>query len=215
MRTLGPSPQELDPGLDTQRPAIDPRSDVPQANVPNAITAVRTIASVSLAAVGLTHHEIWLIAAAYACYWVGDVLDGLSARLLHQETRFGAVFDIVADRACYAMAVAGLLALRPDTILTCVIFLLQFMVLDTALSLAFLRWPILSPNYFHLVHRGIYRWNWWPPAKMINTVSLVVAVAFADKPWIGAGLALGATAIKVVSLIVVARVPAPALPDRP
>jgi CDP-diacylglycerol--glycerol-3-phosphate 3-phosphatidyltransferase len=203
---LGPSAQEL--VNDVHFPAIDPRSDVSQLNVPNVITLVRTSAAIVLSVLGLTQHSGWLIAAAYACYWIGDVADGLSARLLHQETRFGAIFDIVADRACYAMAVAGLLVLRPETALTCAIFLIQFMLLDTALSLAFLRWPILSPNYFHRIHRGVYRWNWWPPAKVLNTTSLVVAVLAAGQPWIGATLALGVTVIKVVSLGVVARLSA-------
>ncbi|QLQ36525.1 CDP-alcohol phosphatidyltransferase family protein [Micromonospora robiginosa] len=203
----------VEPG--THRFAPAPNSDAPQLNVPNTITLVRTVLAVALAAAGLAHGNAWLVVASYACYWAGDVLDGLSARLLHQETRFGAVFDIVADRACFALAAAGLLVLRPGSLLPCTILLLQFLTLDTMLSLSFLRWPILSPNYFGQVHNGVYRWNWWPPAKVLNTTSLVVAVLATDLPWIAAALALVITAIKVVSLVVVSRLPAAELPGRP
>jgi CDP-diacylglycerol--glycerol-3-phosphate 3-phosphatidyltransferase len=199
----------------TDNPVSVVSSDVAQLNVPNVITIVRTVAAVSLAAAGVVQHNAWLIAAAYACYWIGDMLDGLSARLLHQMTRFGAVFDIVCDRACYSITVTGLIVIQPEVVLPCVIFLIQFLVLDTMLSLSFLRWPILSPNYFYEVHRGIYRWNWWPPAKVVNTTCLVVAIVASSHIWIATVLALLATAVKVVSLVVVSRLPAPGLSSSP
>ncbi|MDI6103420.1 CDP-alcohol phosphatidyltransferase family protein [Actinoplanes sp. NEAU-A12] len=210
MTTGIPSLQQ--PAPETGPLAIDSRSDVFQLNVPNVITLVRTAASVALAAAGLAQGSMWLIVTAYACYWIGDVLDGLTARLLGQETRFGAVFDIICDRACFSLAAAGLLVLQPESVLAGAILLFQFLTLDTMLSLSFLRWPILSPNYFEVVHRGVYRWNWWPPAKVLNTTSLVVVIVAADYPWIGAVLALGITVIKVVSLRVVSRLPAPGIP---
>ena len=57
------------------------------------------------------------------------------------------------------------------------VFLLSFMVLDTMLSLAFLCWPVLSPNYFHLVDRTVWRLNWSPLAKAANTAGVVGALA--------------------------------------
>ena len=50
---------------------------------------------------------------AYAVYWVGDILDGWSARRLDQETRLGAVLDIVSDRACTSVLCVGLVAHLP------------------------------------------------------------------------------------------------------
>ena len=46
-------------------------------------------------------------ALAYAVYWVGDIADGWAARRLGQETRAGAVLDIVSDRACTAVLCVG------------------------------------------------------------------------------------------------------------
>ena len=174
-------------------------------NVPNTITAVRTAASVGLAVAALTHRSVHLLVAAYLIYWIGDILDGAAARALGQETRTGAVFDIVADRACTSACAAALIVLRPDTALPIAVFLVQFMVVDQLLSLMFLRWPLLSPNYFARVDARIHRWNWSPPAKALNTAAVVILALWAP---VVAVLFAGAVAVvKVVSLVSAARLP--------
>ena len=175
-------------------------------NVPNAITAVRTAGSVGLAVAALTHRSAHLLVAAYLSYWIGDILDGVAARALGQETRTGAVFDIVADRACTSACAAALVVLRPDTALPIAVFLVQFMVIDQLLSLMFLRWPLLGPNYFACVDRRIYRWNWSAPAKVLNTAAVVLLAIFA--PAAAVTFALGVAAVKVVSLVCAAKLPA-------
>ena len=71
-----------------------------------------------------------------------------------------------------------------------VVFLLSFMVLDTMLSLAFLCWPILGPNDFHVVDRRVWLLNWSPPAKAANTAGVVGALAIgADAARAGVALA--------------------------
>ncbi|MEV4497004.1 CDP-alcohol phosphatidyltransferase family protein [Micromonospora arborensis] len=176
-------------------------------NVPNAITAVRTAVSVGLAVAALTHRSVHLLIAAYLVYWIGDILDGVAARALGQETRTGAVFDIVADRACTSACAAALVVLRPATALPIAVFLVQFMVIDQLLSLMFLRWPLLSPNYFARVDRRIYLWNWSPPAKALNTAAVVLLAIFAPMA-AAVAFALGVAAVKVVSLVCAARLPA-------
>ncbi|HET6482116.1 MAG TPA: CDP-alcohol phosphatidyltransferase family protein [Actinoplanes sp.] len=176
-------------------------------NVPNAITAIRTAGSVALAVAALTHRSANLLVAAYLIYWIGDILDGAAARALEQETRTGAVFDIVADRACTSACAAALVVLRPDTALPVAVFLVQFMVVDQLLSLMFLRWPLLSPNYFARVDRHIYRWNWSPPAKALNTAAVVLLAIFAPTA-AAVTFALGVAVVKVGSLIRAARLPA-------
>ncbi|MFY1625880.1 CDP-alcohol phosphatidyltransferase family protein [Micromonospora sp. WMMD735] len=183
-------------------------------NVPNTITAVRTVGSFGLAVAALTHRDAHLLVAAYLIYWVGDVLDGVAARALGQETRTGAVFDIVADRACTSACAAALVALRPETALPIAVFLVQFMVIDQLLSLMFLRWPLLSPNHFARVDRRIYRWNWSPPAKALNTAAVVLLAIFA--PTVAAvTFALGVAVVKLVSLVSTARLPVDPPPAQP
>ncbi|GAA1664762.1 hypothetical protein GCM10009830_07880 [Glycomyces endophyticus] len=174
-------------------------------NVPNAVTLVRTVVAMGLALPAVVLESMWLAVAAYLVYWVGDVLDGMLARWLGQETRVGAVFDILSDRACTALCAAALLVLLPGMWVPVGIFLVQFMVIDCMLSLSFLYWPIDSPNYFYEVHRGVYRWNWSPPAKALNTSGLVVLVLLAPHPVWPALFAGAVTVVKVVSLVAVGR----------
>lgn len=176
-------------------------------NVPNAITAVRTAGSVALAVAALTHRSTHLLVTAYLIYWIGDILDGVAARALGQQTRTGAVFDIVADRACTSACAAALVVLRPATALPVAVFLVQFMVIDQLLSLMFLRWPLLSPNYFASVDRRIYRWNWSAPAKALNTAAVVILAIYTPTA-AAVTFALGVTAVKVVSLVRAAKLPA-------
>jgi CDP-diacylglycerol--glycerol-3-phosphate 3-phosphatidyltransferase len=155
--------------------------------VPNIITGARTIAAVALGIAALLHRSPELLVAAYATYWVGDMLDGWSARRLDQETRIGAVLDILSDRACASVLAGAFLMLRPDAAMPMGVFLLQFMVLDCLLSLAFLGWPIKSPNYFTQVDRSVYRLNWSPPAKALNTSAVVLAMLMG---WVGLATAI-------------------------
>lgn len=161
-------------------------------NVPNAITAARTIIAVALGTVGLADGDLQLLAIAYGIYWVGDMLDGWSARRLDQETRLGAVFDIVSDRACTSVLCCGLVAHLGGITPVAVVFLLSFMVLDTMLSLAFLYWPIVSPNDFHRVDKQVWALNWSPAAKAANTALVVGAVV----------IGLNAAALAIALIIV-------------
>ena len=148
--------------------------------MPNAITLLRTGAAVTMGLLATATGDLRLLGLAYAVYWVGDILDGWSARRLGQETRLGAVLDIVSDRACTAVLLTGLLATVDDgraLVPVAAVFLVSFMVVDTLLSLAFLLWPILGPNDFHLVDRRVWLLNWSPAAKAANTGMVVVAIA--------------------------------------
>ena len=143
---------------------------------PDVVTLVRTVLAVGIGASGVAHADLTLIAVAYAVYWAGDVADGWLARRIGQETRAGAVLDIVCDRACTSLLCVGLLAQLPAVLPVAIVFLLSFMALDTMLSLAFLCWPVLGPNYFGEIDPGVYRLNWSPPAKALNTAAVVLLV---------------------------------------
>lgn len=143
---------------------------------PDLVTLVRTALAVGIGALGVARADLALIAVAYAVYWAGDIADGWLARRIGQETRAGAVLDIVCDRACTSLLCVGLLAQLPAVLPVAVVFLLSFMALDTMLSLAFLCWPVLGPNYFGRVDRQVYRLNWSPPAKALNTAAVVLLV---------------------------------------
>lgn len=149
----------------------------PFRTVPNAVTLVRTVVAVTIGCIGVASGDLVLLAVAYGVFWAGDIADGWSARKLGQETRAGAVFDIVCDRACTGILCVGVVASVPSALPVVVVFVLSFMVLDSMLSMAFLCWPVLSPNYFHLVDRRVWQLNWSPLAKAANTAGVVGALA--------------------------------------
>jgi CDP-diacylglycerol--glycerol-3-phosphate 3-phosphatidyltransferase len=165
---------------------------------PNLVTLLRTTVAVVLGGWAIASLDLRVSVMAYAVYWLGDMLDGWLARRLDQETRLGAVLDIVSDRVCTALLCAGLLVHLPRAWILAVAFLLSFSVLDTMLSLAFLCWPILGPNDFHLVDPYVWRLNWSPLAKAANTAGVVVAIALG---WYALGLVavLAIGAVKVWS----------------
>ncbi|MEV0458957.1 CDP-alcohol phosphatidyltransferase family protein [Catellatospora methionotrophica] len=194
--------------------ALELAQPVTLLNVPNSVTAVRTVTAVGLAMAALTHRSAHLLVAAYLIYWIGDMVDGFTARALGQETRAGAVFDIVADRACTSACAAALVVLLPPTALPVAVFLVQFMVIDQLLSLMFLRWPLLGPNYFAAVSRSIYLWNWSPPAKALNTAAVVILAIFTPTA-VAVTFAVAVAAVKTISLVCAARLPTSVLHVRP
>lgn len=166
------------PGATPAPPALRGLLPVgPFVTVPNVVTAIRTVLAVLLGVAAVAAGDLRLLAVAYAVFWVGDIADGWSARRLRQETRVGAVFDIVCDRACTGILCVGLVASVPSALPVVVVFVLSFMVLDSMLSMAFLCWPVLSPNYFYVVDRRVWQLNWSPVAKAANTAGVVGALA--------------------------------------
>ena len=172
----------------------------PFATVPNLVTLVRTVAAVSLGVVAEATGSLALVVVAYGVFWAGDLLDGWSARRLRQETRAGAVFDIVSDRACVAVLCAGLLSMVPGVGPVALVFLLSFLVLDAMLSLSFLCWPVLSPNYFHEVDRRVWQLNWSPAGKAANSAGVIGAVALGLNG-VALAVALAVVAVKIWSSV--------------
>lgn len=176
-----------------------PPGPEPWDTVANYVTAVRTVASIALAVLAIVEHSWLMLGCAYAVYWLGDTLDGYAARRLGQETRRGGVADIVCDRLCTGSCAAALVVLAPWTWPAVAVFLVQFAVVDLWLSLAFLRWPVLSVNYFWLVDRPLYLWNWSPPAKAVNTTGLIVVLVATGSAAAGVLVAVAGLAVKVAS----------------
>ncbi|MGH8573639.1 MAG: CDP-alcohol phosphatidyltransferase family protein, partial [Gammaproteobacteria bacterium] len=150
----------------------------------------------------------WLL-AALLCYWIGDIADGLLARLTHHESRTGAVLDVLADRLSVCLVVVSYVTMYPQAALPAAVFLLQFVVLDAYLTLAFTRWSLLSPNYFWLVDDTVYRLNWSPPAKATNTAAVVLVVLVTGSMVAATALAAAVLAVKAYSTLRLARLPVP------
>jgi CDP-diacylglycerol--glycerol-3-phosphate 3-phosphatidyltransferase len=173
------------------------------------VTAVRTVAAVVLAGLAVSEESLTLLVASLVVYWVGDMLDGFVARVQRCETRIGAVLDILCDRLSAAVFYLGLAWLQPEHVLPIMVYLAEFMVVDCFLSLAFLAWPIRSPNYFHVVDRTIWLWNWSKPAKAANSAIFAVILLVTGQPLVGLVVATVLLALKCASLRRLARVGLP------
>jgi CDP-diacylglycerol--glycerol-3-phosphate 3-phosphatidyltransferase len=180
---------------------------------PNVVTVLRTVGSVALAGVAAQQQSLDLLVAALAVYWVGDIADGALARVLHCETRVGAVLDILSDRLCSAAFYVGLVWLMPGLAWPVWVYLAEFMVVDCLLSLAFLAWPIRSPNYFYVVDRTLWRWNWSKPGKAANSALFAVLLLVSESVALGLVVATALLVLKSASLVRLMRLGLP-LPAR-
>jgi len=165
------------------------------------ITFVRTIIAVALGVYAAREHDLGLLIGALAVYWLGDMLDGYVARVRGCETRIGASLDILCDRFCCAVFYVGLIWLEPDLSPAIVLYLAEFMVIDCFLSLAFLAWPVRSPNYFFVIDRTTWLWNWSKPAKAVNS-SLFAVLLLVTNEYVGAGPAVTLGVLIATSLLV-------------
>jgi CDP-diacylglycerol--glycerol-3-phosphate 3-phosphatidyltransferase len=181
----------------------------PYVTLPNAITLIRTALSLGLALAAAGSGSLLLLLAALAVYWIGDVLDGAAARWLDLETRLGAVLDVVCDRACALVFYVGWAWLSPDMVLPVGIYLAEFAVIDTLLSLAFFVWPLRSPNYFFLVDSPLWRWNWSKAGKAVNSSAFALLMVVTRRPEPAVVIAAMLLVVKAVSLTRLARLPAP------
>jgi CDP-diacylglycerol--glycerol-3-phosphate 3-phosphatidyltransferase len=173
------------------------------------ITWARTVATIALATAAARAHSMPLLLAALAVYWVLDIVDGAVARAFDQETRMGAVLDVLCDRVSAGVFYIGLAWYEPTMAVAIAIYLAEFMVIDLFLSIAFLAWPVSSPNYFYVVDRRIWRWNWSPVAKAVNGGLFAVLVLATENPWLCGAWASALLTLKCVSVSWLARLRLP------
>jgi CDP-diacylglycerol--glycerol-3-phosphate 3-phosphatidyltransferase len=176
----------------------------------NGITLVRTAGCLTAVTLSIATGQPWLLFTGLAIHCAGDMADGIVARRRDEETRAGAVLDIVSDRLCIAVYYLSYGHLQHDMLLPIALFLFQFMVLDAHLSLAFLNWPLRSLNYFYLVDRALYSWNWSTPGKALNSGALIVVMLTTRSPAACIALVLVITGVKVASLTRLHRMGVPA-----
>lgn len=174
-----------------------------------AVTGLRTLAAVALAGAAAYQESLTLLVVSLVVYWVGDMADGAVARVLGCETRIGAALDILSDRFCAAAFYIGLMWLEPGFAPAILVYLAEFMVIDCFLSLAYLAWPIRSPNYFFVVDRTLWLWNWSKAGKAVNSALFAVLLLVTGWVWVGVVVAAALLVLKSVSLARLARIGLP------
>ena len=114
--------------------------------------------------------------------------------------RWGALFDIVADRLCVSVIYLCYGFMHPDMLGAIGVYLVEFMFIDGFLSLTFLFWPLLSPNYFYLVDKRIFDLNWSPLGKVVNSSLFLLATLFVGSPLLSLVIVAIVTGVKLYSL---------------
>ena len=166
----------------------------------NGVTMLRLVSGLVVFAYAAdARDETWNY-IGLGLYWVLDVLDGFLARRFDQETRIGAQMDILADRVLVAFFYLNYATLHPDLIVPVAMFLFQFMGIDHFLSNQFMRWPIKSPNYFYVIDRTLWRWNWSHPGKALNSGLFAILLLVTGWMWLGLAIATALLIMKCVSL---------------
>ncbi len=183
----------------TRETAADPAAERLWTSA-TVITFVRTAIAVALAAWAAYDGDKTLLVISLVVYWVGDMLDGFVARVRDEETRIGAVMDIFSDRFCAGAFYIGLAWLEPHLSPAIFVYLAEFMVIDCFISIAFLAWPIRSPNYFYEIDRRIWLWNWSKPGKATNSALFAVLLLVTGWMWLGLAIASALLVLKCVSL---------------
>ncbi len=181
------------------------------------ITFGRTAATLVLALLGAHQGSLTLLLWALGVYWLGDAADGAVARITDRETRTGATLDIMCDRISAGLFYVGFAWYDPTMVVPVGIYLAEFMVVDMFLSMAFLAWPLSSPNYFYLVDRRIWLWNWSKPGKALNSALFAVLMVLTRDPWVAGLIATALLCLKILSLTWLMRLglPTPAGCARP
>jgi len=155
--------------------SLDPRSF---SSWPNLVTLFRLIASLIFFTLAAVKSSPVLNFIGLGLHWAGDVADGVLARRARQETILGAEIDIIADRVESIFFYVNFLTFNPRLFLPIVLYLVDFAFIDFYLSYQFLKYPIISPNYFYLVDRRVYRYNFSPLAKFCNSTVVALLLIF-------------------------------------
>lgn len=173
-----------------------PRSPQALASVPNVITLARLAASLVFFALAAVKARELYNFIGLAVHWGGDAFDGWFARTFKQETILGAEIDIIADRIEALFFFVNFIRFHPALVLPAMVYILNFAFADFYLSYQFVKYDIISINYFYRVDRRVYDLNFSLLAKFVNSAPCVLILIFLPGLW---GVAL----IMAVALIVV------------
>lgn len=175
----------------------DPRSLYSEANL---ITAFRLVVSLGFFALAVVNDRELFNYIGLAVHWAGDTLDGWAARRYRQETVLGAEVDIIADRVEALFFFINFVHFHPALFPPVLVYILDFAVADFYLSYQFVKFDIISINYFHKVDRRVYALNFSPAGKFANSAVVPLILIFAPAVWVAALiLAAALVAVKIYS----------------
>ena len=182
----------------------DPRSAYSEANL---VTLLRLGGSLVFFVLAAVRGDPTANFIGLGIHWLGDVLDGALARRARQETVLGAEIDIIADRVEVLFFYVNFLHFHPEVAVAAGVYVLDFAFVDFYLSYQFLKFDLISPNYFGRVDRRVYLLNYSPGGKLVNSTAVILLLIFLPaRQAVAAVLACGLIAVKVYSIRRLARI---------
>ncbi|MDW7679607.1 MAG: CDP-alcohol phosphatidyltransferase family protein [bacterium] len=144
----------------------------------NIITLIRLVASLFFFILAIVRNNPTYNYIGFFIHWLVDFLDGYYARKFKQETIVGAEIDIIADRFEILFFYVIFLHFRPYLALPAAIYLVNYAFIDFYLSYQFIKFNIISPNYFYKVDRNVYLLNYSPGGKFSNSSVVTLGLIF-------------------------------------
>jgi CDP-diacylglycerol--glycerol-3-phosphate 3-phosphatidyltransferase len=158
-----------------------PKSPACFYSEPNILTLLRLILSLVFFVLAVIHKSPTYNFIGLGIHWLGDMTDGIYARTFKQETILGAEIDIIADRVETLFFYINFLHFHPELFVPAIIYLLDFAFVDFYLSNQFLKYDIISPNYFYKVDKTVYSLNFSPVGKFCNSTVVTFLLIFLPK----------------------------------
>lgn len=184
-----------------RRPETVPLSrDIPErlCNLPNLVTAVRGAFCCALLSYAAVAHSVDLLYIALGAQWFLDFFDGFLARVLGQETKFGACFDSHTDRLIACLFLLTMWQIAPSSRIAICCYLVYLVLVDAAMFTQAMQTGILSTNYYYVIDLTAWKICWSPIGKFI-TAALIPALILIPQTQPMAAI--------VVCLAIAARVP--------
>lgn len=172
---------------------LDPASFYSEANI---LTLIRLVLSLAFFILAILKQSFTLNFIGFLIHWIGDFIDGFYARKFKQETILGGEIDIIADRLEIIFFYVVFLHFRPYLFLPAALYLIDYAFVDFYLSYQFVKYDIISPNYFYKVDKRIYLLNYSPGGKFSN--SSVVTLALIFLPQLSVFVSIYATMLIIV-----------------
>lgn len=179
---------------------IEPTSFYSEANV---LTLLRLALSLVFFILAILKQSFGYNLIGFFVHWIGDFFDGFYARKRNQETILGAEIDIIADRLEVIFFYVILLHFRPNLFLPAALYLIDYAFVDFYLSYQFVKYDIISPNYFYKVDKIIYLLNYSPGGKFSN--SSVVTLTLIFLPQLSLFVSIYATGLIIIKSYSVCR----------
>lgn len=154
---------------------VAPQSFYSEANI---LTLTRLILSLVFYILAILKQNPNYNYIGFVVHSIGDFLDGFYARKFKQETLFGAELDIIADRLEMIFFYVIFLHFRPYLFLPVALFLFNYAFVDFYLSYQFVKYDIISINYFYKVDRIVFLLNYSNAAKFINSTIVALTLIF-------------------------------------